>query len=188
MPLTVTVPDLELFVPPDRFINIKGTTFKIEHSLVAIAKWEAKWHVPFLDDKIEKTNEMMVDYIKCMTITQNVNPEIYNHLPEEVLKEINNYIDNPMTATWFNENDEFGKPRSRRGEVVTSELVYYWMIAQNIPPEYDKWHFNRLMTLIRVCSEKNSQAQNGKKMSKRNILNQNRALNAARRKAIGSKG
>lgn len=188
MPLTVTVPDLELFVPPDKFINIKGTTFKIEHSLVAIAKWEAKWHVPFLDDKIEKTNEMMVDYIKCMTITQNVNPEIYNHLPEEVLKEINNYIDNPMTATWFNENDGFGKPRSRRGEVVTSELVYYWMIAQNIPPEYDKWHFNRLMTLIRVCSEKNSQAQNGKKMSKRNILNQNRALNAARRKANGSKG
>lgn len=185
MPLTVTVPDQELFVPPDKFINIKGTTFKIEHSLVAIAKWEAKWHTPFLDDKVEKTNEMMIDYIKCMTITQNVNPDIYNNLPVDVLQQINEYIDNPMTATWF--NDENG-PKGRKGEVVTSELVYYWMITQNIPPEYDKWHFNRLMTLIRVCSEKNAQSSNGKKMSKRNILNQNRALNAARRKASGSKG
>lgn len=185
MSLIVTVPDQEIFIPPDKFINIKGTTFKIEHSLVAIAKWEAKWHVPFLDDKTTKTNEMMIDYIRCMTITQNVNPEIYNHLPSAVLQQINEYIDNPMTATWF--SDENG-PKGRRGEVVTNELVYYWMITQNIPPEYDKWHFNRLMTLIRVCSEKNAQSSNGKKMSKRSIFNQNRALNAARRKASGSKG
>ena len=185
MPKTIVVPDQEFFVPPDRFVNIKGTTFKIEHSLVAIAKWEAKWHTPFLDDKTPKTNEMIIDYIKCMTITQNVNPEVYDHLPAETIKEINEYIDDPMTATWFNNENA---PKGKKGEVVTSELVYYWMIAQQIPPEYDKWHFNRLMTLIRVCSEKNSQAQNGKKMSKRNILNQNKALNAARRKASGSKG
>lgn len=180
----ITIPEQELFVPPDRFITLKETTIKIEHSLVAIAKWEAKWHVPFLDDKSEKTNDMMIDYIRCMTISQNVNPMIYEHMPPEVLQEINDYIDNPMTATWFNDQ---GK-RGGRGEVVTSELVYYWMIAQNIPPEYDKWHFNRLMTLIRVCSEKNSQSTNGKKMSKGKILSQNRALNAARRKASGSKG
>ena len=184
MPKIITVPDQEIFVPPDRFKTIKGTTFKIEHSLVAIAKWEAKWHVPFLDDKTEKTNEMIIDYIKCMTISQNVNQEIYNHLPAEVLQEINEYIDNPMTATWFNDHQE-GKGRGRTSEVITSELVYYWMIVQNIPPEYDKWHFNRLMTLIRVCSEKNAPS---KKMSKRDILNNNKRLNAARRKASGSKG
>lgn len=185
MPKIITIPDQEIFIPPDRFVNIKGTTIKIEHSLVAISKWEAKWHVPFLDDKTEKTNEMMIDYIRCMTITQNVDPEIYNYIPDDVMKEINDYIDDSMTATWFND-EHSNKGRGR--EVVTSELVYYWMITQQIPPEYDKWHFNRLMTLIRVCSEKNAQAQGGKKMSKRGIYNQNKALNAARRKASGSKG
>lgn len=177
----ITIPSQELFIPPDRFIYTKETKIKIEHSLVAIAKWEAKWHVPFLDDKVEKTNEMMIDYIRCMTISQNVDPDIYNYIPEEVFKEINDYIDDPMTATWF--NDEGNKSRNR--EVITSEIVYYWMIAQNIPPEYDKWHFNRLMTLIRVCGEKN---KDPKKMSKRDVLSRNKALNAARRKARGSKG
>ncbi len=177
----ITIPSQEIFIPPDRFINTKETTIKIEHSLVAIAKWEAKWHVAFLDDKVEKTNEMMIDYIRCMTISQNVDPNIYYYIPEEVMKEINDYIDDPMTATWF--NDEGQKGRNR--EVITSEIVYYWMIAQNIPPEYDKWHFNRLMTLIRVCGEKN---KDPKKMSKRDILSRNKALNAARRKASGSKG
>jgi hypothetical protein len=176
----IKIPEQELFVPPDRFINLKETTIKIEHSLVAISKWESKWHVPFLDPNTEKTNEMMIDYIRCMTITQNVDPMVYDFLPLDVLKEINEYIDDPMTATWFKNT-----PHGRNGEIVTSELVYYWMIAQNIPPEYDKWHFNRLMTLIRVCSEKNAPS---KKMSKRDILGQNRALNAARRKASGSKG
>jgi len=176
----ITIPEQELFVPPDRFIYTKETTIKIEHSLVSIAKWEAKWHVPFLDEHTEKTNEMIIDYIRCMTISQNVDPDIYNYIPEDVLKEINEYIDNPMTATWFADS-----PHGRKGEVITSEIVYYWMIAQNIPPEYDKWHFNRLMTLIRVCSEKNAPQ---KKMSKRDIFSRNKALNAARRKASGSKG
>lgn len=176
----ITVPEQELFIPPDRFLNIKETTFKIEHSLVAISKWESKWHVPFLDPNTEKTNEMMIDYIRCMTISQNIDPIIYNYLPAEIIKEINDYIDDPMTATWFKETK--GGPT---GEVITSELVYYWMIAQNIPPEYDKWHFNRLMTLIRVCSEKNAPS---KKMNRKDILSRNKALNAARRKASGSRG
>lgn len=181
MPKIITIPSREKFIPPDRFEQTKGATIKIEHSLVAIAKWEAKWHVPFLDDKTEKTAEMMLDYIRCMTISQNIDPEVYNNLTEENIKEINEYIDNPMTATWFNDQNKRGGKR----EVVTSELVYYWMIAQNIPPEYDKWHFNRLMTLIRVCSEKNAPQ---KKMSKREIMNQNRALNEARKKAHHTKG
>ena len=181
----ITIPDTEIFIPPDRFKTIKGATIKIEHSLVAIAKWESKWHVPFMDPKVTKTNEMMIDYIRCMTINQNVNPEIYNYIPDNVIKEINEYMEDPMTATWF--NDSQNKKGGNR-EVITSEIVYYWMIAQNIPPEYDKWHFNRLMALIRVCSEKNAEGSDSKKMSKKSIYNQNRALNAARRKASGSKG
>lgn len=180
MPKTITIPAQELFIPPDRFVYTKETTIKIEHSLVAIAKWEAKWHVPFLDEHTEKTNEMMIDYIRCMTISQNVDPTVYKFLTSDVIQEINDYIDDPMTATWFKESKHGNK-----GEVVTNEVVYYWMIAQNIPMECAKWHFNHLMTLIRVCSEKNAPQ---KKMSKREILSQNKALNAARRKASGSKG
>ena len=180
MPKIITIPAREIFVPPDRFKQIKETTIKIEHSLVAISKWEAKWHVPFLDDQTEKTPEMMLDYIRCMTISQNVDPDVYYYLTDENVKEINEYIDNPMTATWFNDKHKGGKK-----EVVTSEVVYYWMIAQQIPPEYDKWHFNRLMTLIRVCSEKNAP---GKKMSKKDILSSNKALNEARKKALHTRG
>lgn len=181
MSKTIVIPDQEIFIPPDKFMTVKGGSFKIEHSLISIAKWEARWHVPFLDENTEKTNEMMIDYIKCMTISQNVDPYLYKFIPAEVFKEINDYIDDPMTATWFKENQSKGN----RGEIITNEVIYYWMIAQNIPLECAKWHFNHLMTLIRVCSEKNTPQ---KKMSKRDIYSQNRALNAARRKATGSKG
>ena len=182
MPKIITVPEQEFFnSQTNEFYTIKSATFKIEHSLVAIAKWESKWHVSFLDEKVEKTNEMMIDYIKCMTISQNVNPEVYDHLPPSVIAEINDYIGDPMTATIFNDRNK----GVNRGEFVTNELIYYWMIAQNIPLECEKWHLNRLMTLIRVCSEKNAPS---KKMNKRDILNRNRALNEARKKASGSRG
>lgn len=185
MPKIITVPDQEFFdADKNEFFTIKGSTFKIEHSLVAIAKWESKWHIPFLDDKDQKTPEMMLDYIRCMTISQNVDPEIYLHLPESVIVDINAYIENPMTAATF-KDDRRG---SRKGEFITSEIIYYWMIAQNIPLECEKWHLNRLMALIRVCSEKNAEQQGNNKMSRKAIHNQNRALNAARRKASGSRG
>jgi len=181
MPKIINIPSQEIFIPPDKFVYTKEATIKIEHSLVAIAKWESKWHVPFLDPNTEKTNEMMIDYIRCMTISQNVDPDVYNYIPPDVIQEINNYIDDPMTATWFKDLNK-GKVNQ---EIITNELVYYWMIAQNIPMECAKWHFNRLMTLIRVCSEKNAPQ---KKMSRKEILSQNKALNAARRKVSGSKG
>lgn len=183
MPKIITVPEQEFFnSEKNEFYTIKSTTFKIEHSLVAIAKWESKWHIAFLDDKTEKTNEMMIDYIRCMTISQNVDPQVYYHLTPDIIQEINEYIDDPMTATVFN---DLNKQKGNRGEFVTNELIYYWMIAQNIPLECEKWHLNRLMTLIRVCSEKNAPS---KKMNRRDILNRNRALNEARKKASGSRG
>ena len=185
MPKIITVPDQEFFnADTNEFFYIKGTTFKIEHSLVAIAKWESKWHVAFLDEKVDKTPEMMIDYIKCMTISQNVDPEVYNYLPGSVIAEINSYIEDPMTATTFRDMG----PKGGRGEFITNEIIYYWMIAQNIPLECEKWHLNRLMTLIRVCSEKNAQQMGNKKMARKDIINQNRSLNAARRKASGSRG
>lgn len=179
--LSLTIPSMEYFdEKTNTFLTIPGGTIRLEHSLVAISKWEAKWKKPFLG-KDDKTKEEMLDYIRCMTITQNVNPNIYNNLTDENIKMISAYIDDPMTATWFSEK----QPAGGNGEIVTSELIYYWMIAQQIPIEFQKWHLNRLLTLIRVCSIKNTPA---KKMPKRDVYARNASLNAARRKALHSKG
>jgi hypothetical protein len=148
---------------------------------VSISKWEAKWHKPFIS-KDNRTYEETIDYVRCMTITQNVDPNIYLLITNENLKEINEYIGNPMTATWFNERNQQSKKNS---EQITSELIYYWMIAFQIPFECQKWHLNRLLVLIRICNIKN---QPQKKLSKREILSKNAALNAARRKNLGTTG
>lgn len=162
------------------FVEPKVKTIQLEHSLVSISKWEAKWHKAFLS-KREKTYEETLDYIKFMTITPHVDPDTYNHLTVENINEINNYIGDPMTATVFSEDNS---GRNNR-EVVTSELIYYWMIALNIPFECQKWHLNRLLALIRVCNIKNTPP---KKRSKSEIMSRNAALNAARRKQLGTKG
>lgn len=161
-------------------VNSKDETIVLEHSLVSISKWESKWHKPFLSDK-PKTSEEALDYIKCMTITQNVDPVLYKFLSRENYDQINKYIEDPMTASWV--NDVNAKKASR--EVITSELIYYWMIALNIPVEFQKWHLNRLLMLIKICNAKN---QPPKKMSKGELMRRNRSLNAARRKASGSRG
>lgn len=158
----------------------KEQTLQLEHSLVSLSKWESKWCKPFFS-KQERTYEETIDYIKCMTITQNVKDEVYTRLTRENIQQINKYIEAPMTATCFYE-DRNGK---NNRETVTSELIYYWMIALNIPFECQKWHLNRLLTLVRVCNIKN---QPPKKRSKREIMSQNAALNAARRKQLNTKG
>lgn len=179
--LQITVPALEGWdESKQEFVNYKAQTLQLEHSLIAISKWESKWHKPFLV-KEQKTREETLDYIKCMTITQNVDPEVYNRLTQQNIDEINTYIDNPMTATTFSD-EQNGKP-SR--EIITSELIDYWMIANNIPVEFRKWHLNRLITLIKICSVKNSPP---KKQSKKEILSRNAALNAERRKRLNTKG
>lgn len=168
----------------NKFVRIEGTTLQLEHSLVSVSKWESKWHKVFLgkDAKQQKTQEEMIDYVRCMTITQNVDPRVYLALSQEDYDKISKYIEDPMTATWFSEDRKKGRPNR---EIVTSELIYYWMIALNIPFECQKWHLNRLMTLIRVCNAKNSPP---KKMSKAEAMNKQRALNASRRKSTGSLG
>lgn len=164
----------------NEFVEPKTQVLQLEHSLVSLSKWESKWCKPFLS-KTPKTSEETLDYIKFMTINQNVKPEVYEHLTTENVEEINNYIESPMTATTFYE-DKNGKPNR---ETITSELIYYWMVALQIPFECQKWHLNRLITLIRVCNVKNAPP---KKMSKREIMSRNAALNAARRKQMNSKG
>lgn len=162
------------------FVKPKTQILQLEHSLVSLSKWESKWCKPFFSNE-EKSYEEVLDYIKCMTITQNVDPEVYNHLTESNITDINNYINAPMTATTFTNDKVHGNNR----EIITSELVYYWMIALNIPVEFQKWHINRLLTLIRVCEIKNSPQ---KKMSKNEIMSRNAALNEARRKKLNSRG
>ncbi len=179
--LQITIPAVEQWDErKQEFVTTKEQTLQLEHSLVSISKWESKWCKAFLT-KQEKTIEETLDYIKCMTITQNVDPEVYNYLTNENIEEINKYIEAPMTATYFSD-DKTAKP-SR--EQITAELIYYWMIALNIPFECQKWHLNRLLTLIRVCNIKN---QPLKKRSRKEIMSRNAALNAARRKQLNTKG
>ena len=183
--LKIIIPGDEQWDPvKEEFVQSrKDQPLQLEHSLVSISKWESKWCKPFLR-KEPMTDEEIVDYVRCMTLTQNVDPEVYRYLTSENIEQVNQYINAPMTATWFTE-DKNSKRKGNSGEQVTSELIYYWMIALNIPPEYQKWHLNRLLTLIRVCNTKNQPA---KKMNKRDILKRNAALNEARRQQLNTRG
>jgi hypothetical protein len=178
---------LRIIVPASEFFNVENSEFiyypeeilELEHSLVSISKWESKWHKPFLSET-KKTVEEILYYIQCMCINEHVDTRIFNRLTNNDISAINEYIDDPMTATTFNETKGGG---SR--EVVTSEIIYYWMITLNIPFECQDWHINRLLTLIKVCNIKNSPE---KKMSKQEILERNKRLNAERRRKLNTKG
>ena len=181
--LEITIPSTEYFDDRNNcFIQTREQKLRLEHSLVSLSKWESKWHKPFLNINAEKrTWEETVDYVRCMTITQNVDPDNYYALTDDNIKEIEKYISDPMTATWFNNKNNARPSR----QVVTSEIIYYWMIKQDIPFQCEKWHLNRLMALVRVCNEMDS---GGKKMSKKDIYRQNRALNSARKKKYNTRG
>ena len=162
------------------FVYSEKQTLCLEHSLISLSKWESKWHKPFIDNRNLSTEET-IDYIRCMTLTQNVDPEVYQYLSKENIKQINEYISDPMTATTFSNE----RSKSSGKEVLTSEILYYDMIALGIPFECQKWHLNRLITLIKVCSIKQNPPQ---KMSKGDIMRRNAELNAARRKQFNTKG
>ena len=176
----LVIPERELYDEVNgEFLTIEGRTIQVEHSLVSMSKWESKWNKPFLS-KFTKTTEETIDYIRCMTITQNVKKETYSNLTNENINEISKYIAAPMSATTFYDNK-----KGTSNEIITSEIIYYWMITYNIPFECQKWHLNRLLTLIRVCSNKNEKP---KKMSKAEIANRNRDLNAQRKRQLNSNG
>lgn len=178
--LKILIPDAELFnESTQEFLKIKGQEISLEHSLVSLSKWESKWKKPFLTND-EKTHEEIIDYIRCMTITQNVDPIVYLGINQSCLKEIMDYIDDKMTATTIR---DMNKKHSR--EIITAEIIYYWMIELGIPFECQKWHLNRLLTLIQVCSIKQSPAQ---KMNRKDAMRQQSQLNAARRAKYKSRG
>lgn len=164
----------------EMFIYVKPTVLRLEHSLVSVSKWESKWKIPFLKQG-DKTPEQSLDYVRCMTINQQVDPMVYNAITQEQMKEINDYIVEEKTATTFAKN--VGGIPNR--QVITSELLYFWMAQYNIPFECQKWHLSRLLTLIRIASIKN---QPDKKMSKAATLSQYKNLNAIRRQALHTKG
>ena len=187
IPARPATPDIELFDDEKQeFITVPGKPavkeqiLQLEHSLVSLSKWESKWCKPFLSKK-GLTAEETQDYIRCMTITQNVPPEVYENIPNEIIGQVSEYINAPMTATWFSKEENRGVNR----ETVTAELIYYWMIALNIPFECQKWHLNRLLTLVKVCNVKNTPP---KKMGRRALASRNAALNAARKKQFNSNG
>lgn len=162
------------------FVDPEYKILHLEHSLESLTKWESKWHKPFFSQK-ELTIEETMDYIKCMTLTEDVSSEIYDKLTKSNVDKIFEYISDPMTATTITKNS-FTKKNT---ETLTSELIYYYMISLNIPFECAKWHLNRLFTLIQVCGIKN---QPPKKINKKELMKRNAALNAARRAKLNSKG
>lgn len=161
------------------FVYSDPTTVTIEHSLVTVSKWESIWMKPFLS-KTPKTNEEMFSYLECMMLDTDDTKQLVRKLTKSQVDTISNYIDSPMTATTVSDNRKSG---SR--QIVTSELIYSWMVALNIPFECENWHLNRLLMLIKVC---NAQHEPPKKMSNREILARNKALNDSRRKALGTRG
>lgn len=180
--LELEVPAGELYDEVNEcFIETKPVILRLEHSLVSISKWETKWRKPFLVKTPPKTREESLDYIRCMTLNQNIDPMLYESLRPNELRKINEYIEANLSATTFS-NAQKARPNN---QVMTSEMYYYYMVAYRIPFECQKWHLSRLTALIRICDIKNNP---GNKMSRREVLNQNRALNEARRKAKHTKG
>lgn len=180
--LRITIPSDEYWDErKQEFVYIEGGSIVLEHSLASLAKWEAKWKKPYLT-KDEKSRAEKIDYVRCMTINKDeVSPRVYESLTHKDLEKIDTYIDDPMTATTFVEK---GHGKTSR-EQITADLIYYWMVALQIPFECQYWHLNRLLTLVRICNVKNQPA---KKQSAKTTLAQNAALNAARKKKLGTTG
>jgi hypothetical protein len=179
---------LKLIIPSREYFNESTSTFEsveefeleLEHSLVSLSKWESKYQKPFLDPN-EKSGEEIIGYIEAMILTPIYPPDFYDRFDQSNLDQINAYIESKESATTFGQMPE----RRGRGETITSELIYYWMVAFNIPFECERWHLNRLFALIRICNIKNSKPR---KMSRNEIAQRNRELNARRREKFNTTG
>lgn len=182
MPLVLHIEPYEGFDSNrNEFITVKETTLQLEHSLISLKKWEQKYHIPFLDEDKEKTTEQWLYYIECMNMTQNVDPNVFKYMSVSNIEKVTEYIKDPMTATWFTDSKE---NKRKKKEVITAEIIYYWMIELNVPPQYEKWHLNQLLTLIRVINVKHDTS----KMGKKEQAMQRSALNAQRRARSHSRG
>ena len=178
--LKITIAAVEQYdESTNTFTSSREQVLQLEHSLVSLSKWESKWRKPFLS-KDSKTIQETIEYIRCMTITQNVDDSVYNNLSKDNMQDVYDYIEADMTATTFSKEKQ-GINR----EIVTAEIIYYWMVTMNIPFECQKWHLNRLLALINVCNIKNNPP---KKMSDREIMSRNTDLNESRKKALSSGG
>ena len=188
--LEIKVKGVELFDDDKQEFSMSpSATLHLEHSLISISKWESKWHKPFLEYADQMSQEEILDYIKCMTLSSNnIDEQVYNCLSQDNIKEIVAYIQNPMTATWF--SDDKNKNKGGKKEVITSELIYYWMVTLQIPFECQKWHLNRLLTLVRVCNAKNEEQNPNKKNkpTQRQMMARAAELNAQRQAKYHTKG
>lgn len=178
--LEITVAGRELWDSrTNTFYVLKDQVLQLEHSLLSISKWESITHKPFLG-KDPRTSKEIVLYIKCMTLNKGVDPKAYDALTAKDLDKIRKYIDDPATATWFGKEEN---QRAGSRKVVTSEVIYYWMIAGNVPMQCEKWHLNRLLTLLHIIEIKNRPKKKGKMSSAKMA-----SLNAQRLAASGSRG
>lgn len=182
MPLQLHIEPFEGFDSDlNEFVKVKETTLQLEHSLISLKKWEQKYHIPFLGDN-EKTTEQWLYYIECMNMTQNVDPKVFKYMSMDNIQRVTEYIKDPMTATWFTDTKEQAKKNKK--EIITAEIIYYWMIELNVPIQFEKWHLNQLLTLIRVINVKHDTT----KMGKKEQAMQRSALNAQRRARSHSRG
>ncbi len=182
--LIVDVAGCELFdESTSEFITVRPCKLHLEHSLISLSKWESKWRKPYLDDRTPRTLPEFIDYVRCMTVNSGVDPNTYRALSRKNISEIQTYINDKQTATWFSKAQS--KSGVTHGRIITSELIYYWMIAYNIPADYRKWHLSRLLTLIEVCNAENAPKNS---MSRSEMANQRRALNAQRKASLKTTG
>lgn len=179
--LTIVVVGHELYdQETNEFKTLGDLSLQLEHSLVSLSKWESKFEKPFLSGKAHSAEEILY-YVECMILTKDYPENWFQRLTSTNMDAINAHIESKQSGTTFGQMPE----RKGRNEVITSELIYYWMVAFNIPFECETWHLNRLFALIRICNLKNSKPQ---KMGKSEQARQYRELNAKRRSQLGTSG
>lgn len=179
---------LQIEIPYQEFYNevtgefdyVEPCTLNLEHSLISLSKWESKWKKPFMTEQ-GYTRDEIVDYIRCMTLNQKVDPKVYHTLTQNDIAKVKNYITDPSTATKVY---DYRPNKGQKREIYTSEVIYSQMISLGIPFCCEKWHLNRLLMLIKVCSVRGTDLQ----MSQAAIFSQNKELNAMRRAAMHSNG
>lgn len=181
--LVITVNGEELYDERiQEFVSTEDVVLRLEHSLVSLSKWESKFCKPFLGPE-KKSREEVLEYIKAMVVGEDIPDEVFSRLGHKNIEKINEYISAENSATTFVETPQ-QKARGR-SEIITAELIYFWMISYTVPMECENWHLNRLFALLKVCNIKNSKE---KPMSAHEVAKRNRDINAQRREKLGTSG